>query len=201
MSEHAPVDYADESALVDALKARDDDAFERLVRTHAGALLRVTRRFLRNEDDARDAVQDAFLSVLRSIDSFEGGSKLGTWLHRIAINAALQKLRTQRRRPETPIESFLPQFEQDGHHARVVSPWPAADELLAREETRDHVRRAIEQVPESYRVVLLLRDIEGLDTEETARLLSLTQNAVKIRLHRARQALRGLLDPHLRRRG
>ena len=192
---------ADEGALVTALQAGDEAAFEHLVRTHAGALLRVTRRFLRSEDDARDAVQDAFLAVLRSIDSFEGGSSLSTWLHRIAINAALQKLRAQRRRPETPIENYLPQFEKDGHHARAVSPWPAADELLVREETRDHVRRAIEQVPESYRVVLLLRDIEGLDTEETARLLGLTQNAVKVRLHRARQALHGLLDPHFRRRG
>jgi len=192
----------DETALVAALRRGDQAAFATVVRTYGGRLLAVARRLLRDEDDARDALQDALLSAFRGLDGFQEGARLSTWLHRIVVNASLMKLRARKRRPEEPIEGLLPQFLEDGH--RVLdggqdSPWAEpAETLLQRHETRMLVRDAIDRLPEGYRTVLLLRDIEDLRTEETARLLEMTPNAVKVRLHRARQALRTLLDPHLR---
>jgi RNA polymerase sigma-70 factor, ECF subfamily len=190
----------DEASLVAALKARDPDAFETLVRLHAPRLLAVSRRMLDNEEDARDAVQDALVSAFRSIDRFQGQSKISTWLHRIVVNMALMRLRTRRRKPEEPLEPLLPVFTDDGHHAREFTAWDEpVDRLVEREETRRAVREAVAALPDQYRDVLLLRDIQELDTNETARELGVTPNAVKIRLHRARQALRTKLDEHLRR--
>jgi RNA polymerase sigma-70 factor (ECF subfamily) len=189
----------EETALLARLRAGEDEAFEELVRAHSGRMLAVARRFLASEEDARDAVQDAFLSAFRSLDGFQGGSLLSTWLHRIVVNAALMKLRTRRRKPEQSIEELLPGFLEDGHMERPAVEWEkGADVLAERKEVRTMVRASIEQLPESYRTVLLLRDIEELDTEETARLMGISSNAVKTRLHRARQALRGLIEPHVR---
>ena len=196
-----PSDAGGEQALVARLRNGDETAFELVVRREGGRLLAVARRFLRNEEDARDAVQDAFLSAFRSIESFGQGSRFSTWLHRILINACLMKLRSSRRRAEDSIEELLPKFQEDGHQVNHSNPpWEgSAEELLARSETREIVRRCIDKLPETYRSILLLRDIEELTTEEAARLLGVTENAVKIRLHRARQALRTLLDPTFRR--
>jgi len=192
---------ASERDLVSRLKSGDEEAFERLVREHGGRLLAVARRFLRDEEEARDAVQECYLSAFRSINNFEQGSRLSTWLHRIVINASLMRLRRRQRKPEEPIEDFLPQFQADGHQVNHPTPdWEgSAESLLARSQTRAIVRAAIDRLPDSYRAVLLLRDIEEMSTEEAAHSLGVTENAVKIRLHRARQALRGLLEPQFRR--
>ena len=188
-----------EMALVAGLRSGDSGAFETLVRTHMPALLRVARRFMRAEEDARDAVQDAFVAAFRSIGKFEAGAQLSTWLHRIVINACLMRLRTQRRRPEEDLEALLPRFREDGHQIERSVPWTEdAETILERTELCGLVRRCIDSLPDTYREVLLLRDIEELSTEETARVLGVTPNAVKVRLHRARQALRTLLDPYMR---
>jgi RNA polymerase sigma-70 factor, ECF subfamily len=186
----------DEAALARGLRAGDEATFEALVRTYGGRLLTVTRRILGNDEDARDAVQDAFVSAYRARAQFTAASRVSTWLHRIAVNAALMRLRSRRRKPEESIDDWLPDFSADGHHAGPVASWPeSAEARLARREVRDQVRGAIDRLPDSYRVVLVLRDIEGFDTAETAKLLGLTPNAVKIRLHRARLALRTLIAP------
>ncbi len=188
----------DEAPLIARLRAGDDAAFEELVRAHGGRMLAVARRFL-PEEDARDAVQDAFVSVTRSIEKFEGNARLSTWLHRIVVNAALMKIRWRKRRPEDSIEELLPRFRDDGHQEQPASPWrESVQQTLERQEVRELVREKIAELPESYRAVLLLRDVEELDTQETADSLGITPNNVKVRLHRARQALRTLLDPHLR---
>ena len=190
----------DDDLLVSRLRAKDDRAFEMLLRRHMARLLSVARRFLKNEEDARDAVQDAFVSAFRNIESFQSGSKLSTWLHRIVVNAALMKLRTRRRHPEEGIDALLPRFQPDGHQVEESVDWSAnAEEAVAREETRALVRRSIDRLPETYRVVLLMRDIEEMSTDETARALGITTAAAKVRLHRARQALRTLLDGEMRR--
>lgn len=188
----------DDPALVAGLKAGDNAAFESLVRTYGGRLLATARRMLRNEEDARDAVQDAFINVFRSRGSFKGESRLSTWLHTIVVNASLMKLRTRRRRPEEQIENYLPRFLPDGHHAETFAAWgEPADVALSRKQTAAMVREAIEALPETYRTVVLLRDIEGLSTEETATIVNTTPNAVKIRLHRGRMALRTLIAPYM----
>jgi RNA polymerase sigma-70 factor, ECF subfamily len=192
---------ADDSGLVARLKRGDAQAFEELVRGYSAPLLRAARRVLASEEDARDAVQDAFVAAFRAVTRFEAdaGARLSTWLHRIVINASLMKLRTRRRKPEEEIERYLPRFLEDGHQTPPSAPWTEpADALLERKELRRLVRDSIDRLPESYRVVLVLRDLEELSTEETAEMLGASPNAVKIRLHRARQALRTLLDPHLR---
>jgi RNA polymerase sigma-70 factor (ECF subfamily) len=188
---------ADDANLVPRLQQGDGAAFEALVRAHAGALLRCARRILGNEDDARDALQDAFLQVSRGIGSFHQQCQLSTWLHRIVINAALMRRRARASRPQVSIEDLLPRFLDDGHHAEPPAPWSEPVEAaLARAETAQIVRAAIYRLPDTYRTVLVLRDLDQLDTEAAAQVLGVTQNAVKIRLHRARQALRTLLDPH-----
>lgn len=188
-----------EAELLAGLRAGNGEAYERLVRAYGGRLLAVARRFLSSEDDARDALQEAFLSAFRAIGSFQEGARVSTWLHRIVINAALMKLRSRRRKPEESIDNLLPTFLEDGHREDPGPAWKeTAESALQQRETRALVRECIERLPESYRTVLLLRDIEELDTEEAAQLLGISPNAVKIRLHRARQALRTLLDPYFR---
>jgi RNA polymerase sigma-70 factor (ECF subfamily) len=193
-----PATLAEEDALLRRLRAGDDAAFEVLVRTHGGRMLAVARRLLGSEEDAKDAIQDAFISAFKNIGTFEGGSRLATWLHRIAINAALMKLRMRQRKNEQPIEPLLPAFRDDGHPTHPARPWKeSADQAVQRREMRDFVRQSIDRLPETHRIVLVLRDIEELDTEETGRLLGISESAVKTRLHRARQALRTLIDPLL----
>ena len=197
MASATPVD--DEASLVAQLRAGDEAAFEQVVRAYGGRLLAVARRIVGSDEDARDVVQDAFLNAFRSLDRFEGNAKLSTWLHRIVVNAALMRLRTRKRKPEQSIETLLPGFLEDGHHEERFTSWDEpVDKIMERAENRDLVRKQIDALPEGYRTVLVLRDIEGLDTEETANVLGLSVNATKIRLHRARQALRTLLAPHFR---
>jgi RNA polymerase sigma-70 factor (ECF subfamily) len=187
----------DEQSLLVRLRAGEEAAFAELVRENTGRLLAVARRLLRSEDDARDAVQDGFLQAFRGIARFEGDARLSTWLHRIVINASLMKLRTRSRKPEGSIDELLPRFYADGHRIDPGPPWreQIPDPVESR-ELRTLVRESIDRLPEIYRSVLLLRDIEELSTEETAALLDVKAETVKVRLHRARQALRALLGPH-----
>jgi len=148
-----------DGALVERLRAGDPDAFERLVRQYCGRMLAAARRLVGTEDDARDAVQEAFLAAFRAIDTFAGAARLSTWLHRIVLNAALMKLRSRRRRREEPIDDLLPRFDEDGYWAEPTSAWDTSSDVLLERS-----------------------------------LLGVTPNAVKTRLHRARQALRTLLE-------
>jgi len=192
--------YPDEAALLAGLRAKDPEAFAALVRAYGGRMLAVARRFLRQEQDARDAVQDAFISAFRGLDGFSGSSRLSTWLHRIVVNAALMRIRSRKRHREDSIEELLPTFTADGHQANPAVEWTAtAHDAVVSAERKALVRRAIDELPDTYRTVLMMRDIDEMDTAEAATSLGISQNAVKVRLHRARQALRTLLDPHLRR--
>ena len=177
------------------LRAGDARAFEELVRSESPRLLATLRRMLRSEEDARDALQETFLAAFRKLEGFEGGAKLSTWLYRIAVNAALMKLRSRRRHPEQPIDELLPAFDETGH--RVPDPAPAAGDAEAALDAaarRAVVRRCIDRLPDAHRSVIVLRDIEGFGTDEAAGALGLTREATKMRLHRARQALRTLLS-------
>ncbi len=189
---------AEEVALVVALRAGDEGAYETMVRRYGPRLLATAMRLVKREEEAADVVQEAYLSAFRAIDRFGGGARLSTWLHRIVVNAALMRLRSRRRRREESIDDLLPRFDETGHFAEPPSDWGAsADHLLERKESRAMVRAAIAKLPESYRTVLVLRDVEELDTEEVAHVLGVTANAVKVRLHRARQALRSLIEQEL----
>jgi RNA polymerase sigma-70 factor, ECF subfamily len=190
-----------ERAVLAQPRAGNEDAFGLVVQRYGGRMLATARRFLNNEHDAQDAVQEAFASAFRALDKFNGDALLSTWLHRIVVNAALVQLRSKRRRGEQPIETLLPRFDQDGEWIDEQVTWTnAAEHVLESRDSREMVRRCIARLPEKYRSVLVLRDIEELDTDEAAQSLSVTANTVKVRLHRARQALKTLIerDPALR---
>jgi len=184
-----------ELQMLAQLRAGDDDAFELVVQLYGGRMLATARRFLNNEHDAQDAVQEAFVSAFRALDKFNGEAKLSTWLHRIVVNAALLQLRSKKCRGEQPIDKLLPHFDHEGEWIDDQLDWTdAAETILERRDSREMVRRCIERLPGKYRSVLLLRDIEELDTDETARCLAVSANTVKVRLHRARQALKTLIE-------
>ena len=183
----------DEKELVLRLKSGDADAFEVLVRQYGGRMMCVARRFLRSEQDVADAMQDAFVSAFRAISGFQENAGLGTWLHRITVNACLMLLRSRTRKEALPLDDLLPQFDEGGHHTLRVSRQDEVFSRLETEENRSHVRACIDRLPEPYRAVLIMRDIEEFDTEQTALSLGTTEGNVKTRLHRARQMLRTLL--------
>jgi RNA polymerase sigma-70 factor (ECF subfamily) len=186
----------EDAVLLERLRSGEDAAFEELMNDNGGRMLSTARRMVRSEEDARDVVQEAFLLAFRSLPSFAGRARLSTWLHRIVVNVSLMRLRRRKRRPECSIEDQLPRFGSDGH--RVIEDHDAAEltppDELEREAVRVLVRRCIDRLPDSYRVILLLRDIEELTTEETAEALGIRAGTVKVRLHRARQALKTLLQ-------
>jgi RNA polymerase sigma-70 factor (ECF subfamily) len=187
--------HENERELLAHLRDGDEDAFGLVVQRHGGRMLATARRLLNNEHDAQDAVQEAFTSAFRALDKFNGDAMLSTWLHRIVVNAALVQLRTKRRRGEQPIEPLLPRFGHGGEWIDDPATWTDTTEtILERRDSREMVRRCIERLPDKYRSVLLLRDIEELDTDETAQSLATTANTVKVRLHRARQALKTLIE-------
>lgn len=192
----APPDAtADDARLLEALKAGNEYAFEQLVRTHAGRMLAVARRMLRDPQDAEDVVQESFAAAFRALATFRAESRLSTWLHRIVVNHALMKMRTRRRRPEVALDALLPAFLRDGHRVAGAAEEVTAEGVLTAAETRGQVRAAIDRLPTAYRTVLLLRDIDELDNGTVATMLGVSPNAAKIRLHRARQALLTMLAP------
>lgn len=191
-------ELTENAGMLGRLRNGDDAAFEVMVRKFGPRLLAVARRYLRSEDDACDAVQDAFLCAFKSIRSFRGDSKLLTWLYRIVINSALILLRekSKLRLDETPaeVDELLPHFDGGGNwivDPSCVAPMHTSLEVA---ETRSMVRRSIDKLPDAYRVVLILRDIDELHTSEIASLMDLTENNVRTRLYRGRRALKTLIE-------
>jgi RNA polymerase sigma-70 factor (ECF subfamily) len=187
----------DERQLLAGLRAGEDLAYETLVRAYGGRLLQVARRFL-GDADAGDAVQESFLAAFKAIERFDGKSRVSTWLHRIVVNTSLMRLRKKSHQVEQSLEPLLPTFLEDGHRANVGAAWvPTPEEHFEQQEIKELVQHAIHRLPVNYRSVLLLRDIEGLSGAEAGEVLGISPNAVKVRLHRARLALREVLDPHM----
>ena len=172
---------------------------ELIVRDNIAWMLALSERILRDRGLAEDAVQEAFIAAFRGLDNFEQRSTLKTWLHRITVNASLTKLRQLKRLAEKSIDEYLPEF--DRHDCRVEARWTylaPLEEILENDDLRATVRETIDALPESYGIVLQLRDIEGYDTNEVAELLEISTANVKVRLHRARAAIKKLLEPVLR---
>jgi RNA polymerase sigma-70 factor, ECF subfamily len=194
----ADLQTVDEEALVEALRAGAPGAFEQLVRTNIAHMRAVALRYLGCEHQADDAVQEAFLSALRSLDRFENRSRLSTWLHRITANVALMMLRSRRPVEPSPLDSLGEQFSSHGFFLVQVKAW-RQDEIdaVAQEEIGDRIRDYIAQLPDKHREPLLMKEIEGLSHEDIARALGISVGASKLRVHRARLALRTLLDPLL----
>ena len=171
---------------------------EQFVRDNIGWMQLVAERLLKQRELAEDAVQDAFIAAFKNIEQFEQRSSLKTWLHRITVNAALARLRQINKRAEQSIDELLPEF--DRYDCRIENSWTfltSIEEVLDSENLRERVKHYVNELPDSYRIVLLLRDIEDFNTAEVAEQLSISEANVKVRLHRARAALKKLLEPIL----
>ena len=183
-----------DSALVERIATGDQLAFEAVMRKYNGKLYRIARAILKNDSDAEDVLQDAYLDAYRHIREFRGGSELATWLTRIVINQALMRVRKERRRSSIiPFRSAL-MHETDSPEAQVPdqqSESPSASAIRA--ETRRMLERRIDELPVAFRTVFIMREVEEMSVEETARCLSITPATVRTRLFRARALLREAL--------
>jgi RNA polymerase sigma-70 factor (ECF subfamily) len=192
---------SDDSDLLGRLRAGDASAIEMLVATYSDRVYRLAYGVTRNEADAEEVAQDVFLTVVRKVASFEGRSALSSWVYRITMNAALNKRRGKRQTVETSLDADLPTYHADGHRAGerayLIADWsltPEAEVLSG--ESRAVLANAIEALPDHYRAVLILRDVEGFSNEEAAAALGETVSSVKSRLHRARMVVREQLTRH-----
>ncbi len=190
LSDGAPAD----EDLVEKAKAGDFSAFETLVMRHQERVYRLALRMMGTESDAQEVVQDALLSAWRNLAKFEGKAQFGSWLYRIAANAALMMLRSRRRHPQVSMEDVVIEGAEEGGvngFGASGDDWSKRpDDQLQSTELRNAIQTAVDDLPEAARTVFLVRDVEGLSTEETADMLGLSVPAVKTRLHRARLTLR-----------
>jgi RNA polymerase sigma-70 factor (ECF subfamily) len=175
--------------------AGDGSAFEAIVNRYQARVFRLACR-LTSDADAPDVLQDTFLQVFRYLPSFRGESQFGTWLYRIATNAALMHRRACARRPAESLDAFLPQFDAHGTHLGTPAELQVAsraDELLDQQLLAEKAREAIARLPDPYRDAFVLRDLEEMSTTEVARILGVEPATVRQRVHRARLMLRGYL--------
>jgi len=188
---NAPAAVTDED-LVARARNKDFAAFEELVDRYEDKIFRLAFRFVRNETEAKEIVQDTFLLVWRKLDTFKGDAQFGSWLYRVATNAALMRLRAQRRHPEVSTEELpIDYLDNYGQLPAAGENWAKRpDDELQSDELRRRIQKAVDELPDIYRTVFLIRDVEGLSTEETAEVLEISIPTVKTRLHRARLALR-----------
>lgn len=188
----------DDDAVI-ALKAGEAHSTERFVRLHIGWMLAVATRIVRDPHHAEDAVQNAFAKIFDKIDEFGGRSALKTWMHRIVVNESLMLLRKVKRTETVSFDDLQPQFDANG--CRVEDRWATIqtpEALLLQSDVRAQVMAKIDLLPDTYRIVLVLRDIEEMTTLEVSEMVEISEANVKVRLHRARAALKRLLEPLVR---
>jgi RNA polymerase sigma-70 factor, ECF subfamily len=187
----------DDAALVALAREGSEAAIRTLVRRHNQRLFRVTRAILRNDADAEDAVQQSYVNAFTHLGSFRGDAQFTTWLTRIAVNEATGRLRS--RRPTTGLEAVDLQSHESAEIIQfpLIKPEPDPESEMSRTEIRAVLEDAVDTLPQGFRAVFVLRDIEGLSTEDTAQQLSLKPETVKTRLHRARKLMRDAIAVQL----
>jgi RNA polymerase sigma-70 factor, ECF subfamily len=192
-------DTGEELALVQAAQQGDITAFEQLIKRYDRNVFRIAQHITQNREDAEDVVQDAFLKAYQKLDQFQGNSKFYTWLVRIAVNEALMRLR--KRKTDKTVSMDDEVETEEGSMPREFADWsPDPEQQFRQSELNDILARSIQGLPSSFRTVFVLRDVEGLSTEETAEMLGLSVPAVKSRLLRARLQLRERLSKHFKKR-
>jgi RNA polymerase sigma-70 factor, ECF subfamily len=190
---------ADETRLVRRLKAGDEQALKVIFNLYSPKLYNVAHRILGEAADSEEVVQDVFWTAYRKAHSFNGNSQLSTWLYRLTVNAALGKIRRDKKKKQVEYQEYLPKFANDGHHAvRPVVDWSdSLDEKYAKQELQHLLNEALEQLKPVDKSIIVLSDLEGMSDKEIALTVGLTVSAVKTRLHRARLFLRGKLAVHM----
>ena len=190
-------DTGAELALVEAARSGDISAFEQLVKKYDRNVFRIAQHITQNREDAEDVVQEAFLKAYSILGNFQGQSKFYTWLVRIAVNEALMKLR--KRKTDKTVSMDEDVETEEGSMPREFADWsPNPEQLFGQSELGDILQKTIQGLPSSFRTVFVLRDVEGLSTEETAEMLGLSVPAVKSRLLRARLQLRERLSRYFK---
>jgi RNA polymerase sigma-70 factor (ECF subfamily) len=192
----------DDRTLLARAAGGDSDALEVLMSRHASRVYRVALGITRSSADAEEVVQDVFLQIVHKGAGFEGRAALGSWIYRITTNVSLNKRRGKRRELETSLEDLLPRYKADGHRegdrAFLLADWSSMpDRELLAGESRRILEEALDRLPDHYRAVLVLKDVEELSSEEVAEAVGDSVAAVKTRLHRARMALREQLTRRL----
>jgi RNA polymerase sigma-70 factor (ECF subfamily) len=191
----------DEQALISASKRGDAAALDELVRAHQGRVYGFAMRMCRNVEDAKDILQETFLGMIRSLREFREESRFSTWLYRIAANACLKKRRRGVHDPtpeqELSLDGLMPRPDSGGRKPEIRDWSEDAERALLRGELSARMEAAIDKLPKDYKIVLVLRDVEGLSAEETAQAVALSVAAVKSRLHRARVFVRRELADYL----
>jgi RNA polymerase sigma-70 factor (ECF subfamily) len=190
-----------DAALLEALRTESPAAPELLVETYGDRVYRLTYRITGSNEDAEEATQDALWTAARKIGSFKGESQFGSWLYRIAANAAYQKLRSRRAKAhEIALDDVLPTFDGDGVHFEPMDDWsPRVDDNAVNGELRDVLEKAIAELPPDYRTALVMHDVEGMPNPDIAETLGISLPAVKSRVHRSRLFVRKKLAGYLAR--
>ena len=189
-----------DAALVEALRRDDPEAPELLVETYGDRVYRLALRITGSNEDAEEAAQDALWTAARKISTFKGESAFGSWLYRIAANAAYQKLRARRSKAhEIAMEDVLPAFDDAGRHFEPMADWSErVDEQALQGELRRVLGAAIDGLPPDYRTALVLHDVEGLSNPDIAEALGISLPAVKSRVHRSRLFVRKKLADYMK---
>jgi RNA polymerase sigma-70 factor (ECF subfamily) len=191
----SPASIAEQVSLIHRAVAGDAQAVRQIIKSHNQRLYRLVRAVVRNNADAEDALQEAYLKAFANLEGFQGGSSLSTWLSRIALNAALMRLRAQKRLKRAAPASGPAEAE--------IIPFPLAssiadpERVMAQRQILHLVEEATDALPETFRIVFVARVIEGLSVEETAALLDLPAATIKTRLHRARKLIRTRLEEQI----
>jgi RNA polymerase sigma-70 factor (ECF subfamily) len=190
---------SDEELIGLFIGQRDVGAYEEILKRYQDKIYGLALRITRNPTDAEDILQEVFLTLTRKIDTFRGESKFSSWLYRIAVNASYMHLRGEKKHEtDVSLEDYAPYDEKGTLMGRIASKdWAdRPDKVLFSKEALDIIEKAVNQLPESYRVVFHLRDVEGLSNEEVAEILGLSIPAIKSRLHRGRLFLRDKLSDY-----
>jgi len=189
-----------DAALVEALRREDPEAPEQLVETFGDRVYRLALRITGSNEDAEEAAQDALWTAARKIGTFKGESAFGSWLYRIAANAAYQKLRARKAKSrEIAMDDVLPTLDDDGRHFEPMADWSErVDEQALQGELRRVLGDAIDGLPPDYRTALVLHDVEGLSNPEIAETLGISLPAVKSRVHRSRLFVRKRLAEYMK---
>jgi RNA polymerase sigma-70 factor, ECF subfamily len=189
-----------DAALVEALRREDPEAPELLVETYGDRVYRLALRITGSNEDAEEVAQDALWTAARKISTFKGEAAFGSWLYRIAANAAYQKLRARKAKaPEIAMDDVLPAFDEAGRHFEPMADWSErVDEQALQGELRRVLGAAIDELPPDYRTALVMHDVEGLSNPDIAEALGISLPAVKSRVHRSRLFVRKQLAEYMK---
>lgn len=199
LQDEKELNYSRDAELVERTLNGDLDAFDTIVREHRDSIYRVALRFVKNDSEADDVVQDTFMNAFRKLESFKGDAALGSWLYRIGVNTSLMRLRKKKRRSEVSMEAMTAAGDrptsiyEDANSTRPMQ----GDEAAENKELRAKIMEAIRELEPKYHDVFVLKEFEGMSLEEIGDSMDLSVPAVKSRLHRARLHMRATLERYV----